>query len=130
MVNCYRCGRELTNGLSVQLGIGPVCRSRVKIELNKEIERSRRNSRCHHGLCCFNPPHGATLINRVWNRYKAMAEQTGPPIQAFAEIIAAAIKHYRFCFGHDTDRVEIPTIDVPHFSPETMFQPSRSVRGY
>lgn len=120
MVNCYKCGRELTNGESVRLGIGPVCRSRAKTDLDKEIERSNVNSRCHKGLCCYNPDHGATLISRFTRRYAAMADQTGPPIQEFAQLFLYHVKVYRAAFGFDLDRVEVPSIEVPRFGPETI----------
>lgn len=63
-MRCGRCGRPLKREESVRLGIGPVCRARLKREESIEL-------RCHHGFTCLPSVeyHVPTLLARARRRY-------------------------------------------------------------
>jgi hypothetical protein len=46
MVKCGKCGRKLTNPISVRRGIGPICWEKIE----KEVEQDRTCSDARRGL--------------------------------------------------------------------------------
>lgn len=111
---CFRCGRELSNEISVQNGIGPICASKRKAELDADQQLSRENSTCHHGFTCFAPEHGLTTIGRFIHRFHTLAEQTDLPNELVDETTTLT-RQYIDALGLYRPQVDVPDIDVPIF---------------
>lgn len=117
---CFRCGRELSNELSVRNGIGPICSKRRQLELDADQRLSEENRTCHQGFTCYAPEHGHTTISRFASRFHALAEQTGLP-GTLVEEVEKLTRQYIDALGLDRAAVEVPHIDVPIFGdPQAM----------
>jgi hypothetical protein len=111
---CFRCGRELSAEQSVNNGIGPVCASKRREQLDADQKLSRENKACHHGFTCYAPEHGLTTIGRFMHRFMAMADQTDLPNELRKEA-SALVRQYIDGLGLKRQHVEVPVIEVPPF---------------
>jgi len=62
-MRCGRCGKPLKREESIRLGIGPVCRRKLK---------NKKEFRCHHGFSCLPSIeyHVPTLLARARQRFE------------------------------------------------------------
>lgn len=118
-VRCFRCGRPLSNHVSVQAGIGPICRAKRETDLDAEEMQRQKNLECHYGFTCYNPQHSGTTLARFLRRFNAMADQTGVQGSIRAEVVAQC-EHFADALGLNRDEVSVPSIDVPMFGRETI----------
>lgn len=117
---CFRCGRELSNEVSVQAGIGPICRSKQHTEEAAEDRKRKENLTCHQDYCCMAPDHAGTTLGRFINRFEHAVRGIGEPGVALLADVRGLVADARDALGLDRPEVKLPTIDVPIFGPQTI----------
>lgn len=118
---CFRCGRDLSNETSVELGIGPICRGKRAAEESAEDQQRKSNLTCHKGFTCYAPDHAGTLIGHFIHRFNALVDQTDPvKLAPLAAEIIQLITAAGAALGLDRPRVPVPDIKVPVFGQATI----------
>jgi len=116
---CFRCGRDLSNEKSIEVGIGPICRTKHSVEEAAEDRQRKKNLTCHKGFVCWAPDHVATVLSRFINRYTGLAANAALP-QTLTDEIAGLVGEVRDALGLNLPRVQVPKIDVPMFGEKTI----------
>jgi hypothetical protein len=117
VTKCYACKRELTNPTSVNLGIGPVCRSKRQRKLDAQERLDREARKCHFGFDCYNPGHVATLLGRLRNTMQVITGGDYPPpeLKGLLEKIEQEVRNIEDCLGLNRPNVEVPKIEWPGY---------------
>jgi len=117
---CFRCGRELSNEVSVQAGIGPICRGKVRAEEKAEERQRKANLMCHQGFVCMAPDHASTTLARFVHRFECIARAIGEPCNALLSEVQSIAADARDALGLDRPEVKLPEVQVPMFGPQTI----------
>lgn len=116
---CFRCGRDLSNEVSVELGIGPICRQKRAADEAREDKQRQLNLRCHHDFTCYAPDHAGATLSRFVDRFGAMADQCGLAPRQIADV-AGLVSEARHALGLLRPRVQVPEVEVPIFGMHTV----------